>query len=149
MRAEPNSTSASTPSRSCSARRGSARKLPWFAAAEVTPVQRTSSCLRPARAPPAGGERPLGWLAEKHMAGANREPGFRWAQRGRLEQRDEQGWLGYLLIYGLEPHEALERYLARPARERFWRELEPLGAVQRAERFYGTVDLRLEAASSS
>src|SRR5438128_1777372 len=50
MRAEPNSTSASTPSRSCSARRGSARKLPWFAAAKVTPVQRTSSCLRPAEA---------------------------------------------------------------------------------------------------
>ena len=42
-----------------------------------------------------------------------------------------------------------ERYLASPARERFWRELEPLGDVQRAERFYGTVDLRLEAASSS
>ncbi len=62
---------------------------------------------------------------------------------------DEQGWLGYLLIYGLESHEALERYLASPARERFWRELEPLGDVQRAERFYGTVDLRLEAASSS
>ena len=42
-----------------------------------------------------------------------------------------------------------ERYLASPARERFWRELEPFGDVQRAERFYGTVDLRLETASSS
>ena len=37
MRAEPNSTSASTPSASCSSRRGSPRKLPWLAAAKVTP----------------------------------------------------------------------------------------------------------------
>jgi len=98
---------------------------------------------------PDGGERYLRWLEEKHMAEVIREPGFLWAQRCRLEQRDEQGWLGYLLIYGLESRAALERYLASPARERFWRELEPLGDVQRAERFYGTVDLRLEAASSS
>ncbi len=81
--------------------------------------------------------------------GGERYLGFLWAQRCRLEQRDEQGWLGYLLIYGLESREALERYLASPARERFWRELAPLGDVQRAERFYGTVDLRLEAARSS
>ena len=98
---------------------------------------------------PDGGERYLRWLEEKHMAEVIREPGFLWAQRCRLEQRDEQGWLGYLIIYGLESHEALERYLASPARERFWRELEPLGDVQRAERFYGTVDLRLEAALSA
>ena len=41
------------------------------------------------------------------------------------------------------------RYLGSPARERFWRELEPLNAVHRAERFYGTVDLRLEAVTPS
>ena len=98
---------------------------------------------------PDGGERNLRWLEEKHMAEVIREPGFLWAQRCRLEQRDEQGWLGYLLIYGLESREALERYSRSPARERFWRELEPLGDVHRAERFYGTVDLRLEAVTSS
>src|SRR5207248_2822722 len=98
---------------------------------------------------PDGDERYLRWLEEKHMAEVIREPGFLWTQRCRLEQRDEQGLLVYLIFYGLESHEALERYLASPARERFWRELEPLGDVQRAERFYGTVDLRLEAARSS
>jgi hypothetical protein len=41
---------------------------------------------------------------------------------------------------------ALERYLHSPARERFWRELEPLNDVHRAERFYGTVDFALSAA---
>ncbi len=62
---------------------------------------------------PDGGERYLRWLEEKHMAEVIREPGFLWAQRCRLEQRDEQGWLGYLLIYGLE---SLAR--ARAARRR-------------------------------
>src|SRR5438034_10339021 len=98
---------------------------------------------------PDGGERYLRWLEEKHMAEVIREPGFLWAERCRLEQRDEQGWLVYLLIYGLESRAAPERYLRSAAREPLWRELEPPGALHRAERFYGTVDLRLEAASSS
>ena len=43
---------------------------------------------------PDGGERYLRWLEDKHMAEVIREPGFLWAQRCRLEQRDERGWLG-------------------------------------------------------
>ena len=94
---------------------------------------------------PDGGDRWLRWLEEKHMAEVIREPGFLWARRVRLEQSDERGWAGWLLVYGLASREALERYLASPARERFWRELEPMNDVHRAERFWGTVDFRLEA----
>jgi antibiotic biosynthesis monooxygenase (ABM) superfamily enzyme len=94
---------------------------------------------------PAGGDRYLRWLEEKHMAEVIREPGFLWARRCRLEQKDEHGWTGYLLIYGLRSRDALERYLRSPARERFWRELEPLDDVHRAERLYGVVDLALDA----
>ena len=94
---------------------------------------------------PDGGERWLRWLEDKHMAEVLREPGFLWARRCRLEQADEKGWQGWLLIYGLESRDALERYLESPARKRFWRELEPFDAVHRAERFYGSVDLALEA----
>ena len=94
---------------------------------------------------PDGGDRYLRWLEQKHMAEVIREPGFLWAKRCRLEQKDEHGWTGWLLVYGLESRDALERYLRSAARERFWRELEPLNAVHRAERFYGTVDLELEA----
>src|SRR5439155_1528378 len=50
---------------------------------------------------------------------------------------------------GLEAREALERYRGSPARGRLWRGLEPLADVHRAERFYGTVDLRLEGTSPS
>ncbi len=94
---------------------------------------------------PHGGERYLHWLETKHMAEVISEPGFLWARRVALEQKDGNGWNGYLLIYGLESRAALEAYLASPARETFWRELEPLNDVHRAERSYGTVDFAIEA----
>ena len=94
---------------------------------------------------PDGGERYLRWLEEKHMADVLREPGFLWARRCRLEQTDERGWQGYLLVYGLASRTALDAYLRSPARARFWKELEPFDTVHRAERFWGTVDLAFEA----
>ena len=93
---------------------------------------------------PDGGERYLQWLERKHMAEVIKEPGFLWARKCRLEQIDDQGWQGYLLIYGLQSRAALEAYLKSPARERFWKELEPLNAVHRAERFFGSVDFELD-----
>jgi antibiotic biosynthesis monooxygenase (ABM) superfamily enzyme len=95
---------------------------------------------------PDGGERYLRWLEEKHMAEVVKEPGFLWARKCRLEQTDDKGWQGYLLIYGLGSRAALEAYLKSPARERFWKELEPLNDVHYAERFYGTVDFELDKA---
>ncbi len=79
------------------------------------------------------------------MAEVIAEPGFLWARKVRLEQADDDGWEGYLLIYGLESRDALEAYLNSAARERFWRDLEPLNAVHRAERFYGAVDFAIES----
>ncbi len=96
---------------------------------------------------PEGGERYLRWLEDKHMAEVISEPGFLWARKCRLEQTDADGWQGYLLIYGLESRDALEAYLASPAREGFWRELEPLNDVHRSERFYGTVDFAIDSGS--
>ena len=95
---------------------------------------------------PDGGDRYLAWLERKHMAEVIREPGFLWARRVRLEQVDAQGWRGYLLLYGLASQAALDAYLVSAARERFWKELEPMNAVHRAERMWGTVDLAREPA---
>ena len=72
------------------------------------------------------------------------QTGSTWARKVHLEQVDDKGWDGYLLIYGLESRDALEAYLKSDARERFWHELEPLNAVHRAERFYGSVDFAIE-----
>jgi antibiotic biosynthesis monooxygenase (ABM) superfamily enzyme len=93
---------------------------------------------------PDGGERYLRWLEDRHMAQVIKEPGFLWARKCRLEQTDHKGWQGYLLIYGLASHAALDAYLESPARERFWKELESLNDVHYAERFYGSVDFELE-----
>jgi len=93
---------------------------------------------------PSGGSGYLRWLEHKHMAEVIAERGFLWARKVHLEQTAEDGWHGYLLIYGLESRDALEAYLNSPARERFWQELEPLNAVHRAERFYGAVDFVVE-----
>lgn len=93
---------------------------------------------------PEGGDRYLRWLETKHMAEVIKEPGFLWARKCRLEQTDDKGWQGYLLIYGLRSQAALDAYLKSPARERFWKELEPLNDVHYAERFYGTVDFELD-----
>jgi antibiotic biosynthesis monooxygenase (ABM) superfamily enzyme len=96
---------------------------------------------------PDGGERFLRWLEDKHMAEVIAEPGFLWARKCRLEQTDDEGWQGYLLIYGLGSRDALEAYLASPARAGFWRELESLKDVHYAERFFGTVDFAIETAA--
>jgi antibiotic biosynthesis monooxygenase (ABM) superfamily enzyme len=93
---------------------------------------------------PDGGDRYLRWLEQKHMAEVIKEPGFLWARKCRLEQTDDKGWQGHLLIYGLASRAALEAYLQSPARDRFWKELEPLNDVHYAERFYGTVDFELD-----
>lgn len=89
---------------------------------------------------PDGGERYLRWLEDRHMAAVLREPGMLWARRVALEQTDAQGWQGWLLIYALASRDALEAYLHSPAREGFWRELEPLADVVRSDRFWGSVD---------
>ena len=93
---------------------------------------------------PEGGERYLHYLESQHMAQVIREPGFLWARKCRLEQPDEKGWPGYLLIYGLDSQAALDAYLVSPARDRFWKELQAFGNVQHAERFYGAVDFALD-----
>ena len=93
---------------------------------------------------PQGGDRYLRWLEAKHMAEVIKEPGFLWARKCRLDQTDDKGWQGYLLIYGLASRAALEAYLQSPARQRFWKELEPLNDVHYAERFYGSIDFELD-----
>jgi len=93
---------------------------------------------------PNGGDHYLRWLEQQHMAEVIKEPGFLWARKCRLEQTDDKGWQGYLLIYGLVSRAALDAYLQSPARQRFWKELEPLNDVHYAERFYGSIDFELD-----
>jgi antibiotic biosynthesis monooxygenase (ABM) superfamily enzyme len=79
----------------------------------------------------------LDWLETKHMAEVCEEPGFLWARKVELDQKDSSGWDGYLLIYGLADRAALDAYLKSPARDGFWKELEAFEEIHYSERFYG------------
>ncbi len=89
---------------------------------------------------PEGGEAVIRWLDERHMAEVAAQPGFLWARRCRLEQDAPDGWHAYLMVYGLESREALERYFNSPARQRFTEEGKPFQTVMRAERAWGKVE---------
>jgi hypothetical protein len=92
---------------------------------------------------PEGGEAYLRWLQDKHMAEVVAQEGVSWARRVKLDQRDDNGWSGWMLIYGIESREALEAYLASDARLRFWAELEALKDVHYSTRVWGEVDITL------
>ncbi len=90
----------------------------------------------------------LQWLESKHMAEVVAEPGIEWAWKIALNQTDDKGWNGYLLVYGVESTDALERYLNSAARERFWQELKPYETIHTSERFYGAIDFAIQAKSA-
>jgi antibiotic biosynthesis monooxygenase (ABM) superfamily enzyme len=80
----------------------------------------------------------LDWLEAKHIVEVCAEPGFLWARKVKLDQRDSSGWHGYLLLYGLADRAALDAYMKSPARDGFWKELEAFEAIHYSERFYGS-----------
>jgi len=88
---------------------------------------------------PQGGDAVIRWLDERHMAEVAQQPGFLWARRCRLDEDAPDGWHAYLMIYGLESREALERYFNSPARARFTEEGKPFQNVMRTERSWGRV----------
>ena len=85
----------------------------------------------------------LEWLNSEHMAEVVRQPGFLWARRVHLEERDEDGWERYIIIYGKSTHETLREYLNNHPYERFPQQCEPLFQDLRKENFYGTLELAL------
>jgi hypothetical protein len=85
----------------------------------------------------------LQWLDSKHMADVIAEPGFLWMRRVRLDRDADDGWLAYMMVYGLESREALQRYFDGPAPPRFAIERKPFDHHLRMERVWGAVDYRL------
>ena len=89
---------------------------------------------------PEGGNRVIDWLNDKHLADVVAEPGFLWARMFSLEQTSEDGWPAYMMMYGLESREALEKYLTGDSPVRYATEREELGLAEllRVERYIGT-----------
>lgn len=90
---------------------------------------------------PAGAEAVTGWLRAHHMADVVAQPGFLWGRCIRLEQDADDGWLAYLMLYGLESREALQRYFANPIAERFAEERKPFAHMLRMERAWGLTEI--------
>ena len=89
---------------------------------------------------PEKGQPYLDWLETKHMVEVCAEPGFLWARKIELDQKDCSSWPGYLLLYGPADRHALDAYMKSPAREGFWKELQDFQAIHYSERFFGATD---------
>ena len=61
----------------------------------------------------------LDWLDSGHMADMVALPGFLFVRRVKLEQHSEDGWSGFMMIYGVELKAALQRYFDGPAPAKF------------------------------
>lgn len=90
---------------------------------------------------PGGEAQVMRWLEGGHMAEVVRQPGFLWARRLRLAEKDATGWSAHAMIYGIESRAHYEQYAAnRELHARFNKERAPFSAKLRIERFAGEVD---------
>ena len=89
---------------------------------------------------PEGRAQLLHWLDHSHMQDVVAQPGFRWMKRLKLAQDADDGWLAYMMIYGVESETALKAYFNSPATARFAAERKPFEHHLRMERWWGDVD---------
>ena len=93
---------------------------------------------------PQGSEQVFAWLDGGHCAEVVAQPGFMFAKRLKLEQKSEDGWEGYMMLYGLESREALQRYFDnQPLHEKFTLERAPFAQHLRMERNWGAIESSL------
>lgn len=89
---------------------------------------------------PERGDKVLDWLNGMHLADVVAQPGFIWARMITMEQKDDDGWPAYMMMYGLKSREDLENYINSDAPIRYAKEREELGLDEliRANRYIGT-----------
>lgn len=93
---------------------------------------------------PEGEKQVFGWLDGGHCAEVVAQPGFLFAKRLKLEQKGDDGWDCYLMLYGLASRKALDDYFANTAlHEKFARERASFMQHLRMERFWGKVESTL------
>lgn len=52
----------------------------------------------------------IDWIDGGHLQEVVDQPGFLWGQRLTLNEKNEDGWQGYLNLYGVESKGAFETY---------------------------------------
>jgi len=83
------------------------------------------------------------WLDSNHSADVVSQPGFRWLRRVKLDEKADDGWDAYMMIYGLDSREALMRYFDSPAPKKYAEERKPFEHHLRTERAWGEIDFRI------
>ena len=79
------------------------------------------------------------WLDGGHMKEVAGQRGFLWCKRLKLD-KDEKGWQGYSMIYGIESKQAFDAYNDNKALHlKFAKEREPFTHLMRIDRFAGEV----------
>ncbi len=93
---------------------------------------------------PAGKDALFAWLDGGHNAEVVAQPGFRFVKRLKLEQKSDDGWESYMMIYGLESTQALQAYFANAElAAKFNAERAPFAQYLRMDRAWGSVDMSL------
>ena len=64
----------------------------------------------------------IGWIDGGHLQEVVDQPGFLWGQRLTLDDKNEDGWQGYLNLYGMESREAFEAYQNSDIQPKFQQE---------------------------
>lgn len=93
---------------------------------------------------PVNGRSYEDWLNSGHVDEVAALPGVLWARKARLEQPDEKGWRGYLVIYCFNSREALVSYRQSELAARFVTECAPFAGTFRIERLFGEVDFAID-----
>lgn len=94
---------------------------------------------------PEGHKAVFAWLDGGHNAEVVAQPGFRFVKRVKLEQKGDDGWASYMMIYGLESRAALDAYFGNTKlAEKFKAERTPFNQHLRMERAWGEVEMALE-----
>lgn len=95
---------------------------------------------------PAGREQLFAWLDGGHCAEVVSQPGFLFFKRVKLEQKSDDGWDSYAMLYGLESRQALDNYFAnRALHEKFAQQRAPFAQHLRMDRFWGEVDASMNS----
>ena len=93
---------------------------------------------------PEGRQEVFAWLDGGHNAEVVAQPGFRFVKRLKLDQKGDDGWDSYMMIYGLESRQALDDYFANTVlAEKFKGERAPFAECLRMERAWGEVEMGL------
>lgn len=93
---------------------------------------------------PQGHREVFDWLDGGHSAEVVAQPGFLFYHRLALEQPGDDGWPGYMMLYGLESRQALENYFNNKAlHEKFNQQRAPFVHCIRTDRAWGSLEASL------